>query len=265
MVAILLLSGCASGETHLSADMGGVWHSDPRSSSPDFEVSSDSEVPSDLQVPDTKIVAPEGPTPTPTPTPKPKPHCEKRCTDQGPILCVTDPSSGFCVECLTDSDCLANPGAAGPLCRKNYCECNTDADCAGNVLGSRCRSYDDICGCEDDSDCGAGLKCIGKLFHSKVCTAPCTSDADCAGNIYETVCDPAQGCVECVTSADCKGSHTTGVTCSNTFCRCSADQECAGNLNGTRCIGKVCGCGEDADCLPGRTCAGEYFGDRYCT
>lgn len=195
-----------------------------------------------------------------------EPPCETRCSVQAAHLCVTDPAAGLCVECLSDGDCQANPGAAGPTCdtTRGYCMCWDDADCAGKQLGGACNRQENICGCRDDYDCPSGLECIGRLSYTKVCKAPCKAHAHCAGNMFDTVCDLEHGCVECVSSADCYGSEALGPACVGGYCLCSSDLECAGNLNGTRCLNHVCSCEDAGDCLPGRACAGEYLGDKLC-
>jgi len=255
IAAIFVLVGCAEGQSFLAPDQSVAT---PRAAD-------GGPTPKNIIPPNPGVFDDQGADALPGPPVTTSSPCEKRCTDQASYLCVTDPASGMCVECLSDSDCQANPGALGSVCDiySGYCECYDDDDCAGKQSGSKCKKSELVCGCWDDGHCAGGHACIGEFGYTKVCKAPCASDADCAGNMFDRVCDPQHGCVECVSSANC-GSETTGDSCFDGYCFCESDEECAGNLNGTRCLHDVCACKGDDDCPPGRTCAGEYLGSKIC-
>lgn len=193
--------------------------------------------------------------------------CQQQCLDQADWLCVVDPVSNFCVECLNDSHCAYNVGAAGGSCdtKNNICSCAADADCVGKVLGKLCHTNDLVCSCKSDTDCPGGRTCIGNFFGAKVCKPPCTSDADCTGQLFNKVCDLKTGCQECTKSAHC-GPSSLGKTCENGLCTCSGNADCATNLNGKTCLSdlSLCGCETDFDCPSGRACTGQYQGAKLC-
>jgi hypothetical protein len=193
--------------------------------------------------------------------------CQQQCTSQADWLCVMDPATNFCVECLNDGHCAYNIGSAGGTCdtKTNLCSCAAGADCVGKVLGKLCHANDLVCSCKSDTDCPGGRKCIGNFFGAKVCKPPCTTDADCAGQLFNKVCDLKTGCQECTKSTQC-GPTSLGKACTNGLCSCSGNTDCAANENGKTCLSDIslCGCETDFDCPTGRSCTGQYQGAKLC-
>jgi hypothetical protein len=77
---------------------------------------------------------------------------------------------------------------------------------------------------------------------------PCFSCAD-----QGLLCDPSGGCVACLTNQDCAYQHGSGnpnaVCLPDHTCGCTADPQCAGLPQGTRCVASQCGCNGPADCI----------------
>ena len=192
--------------------------------------------------------------------------CQKKCTDQAGFLCVENPATSLCVDCLTDQHCAQNPGATGSTCdtANSFCVCSTHGDCAGKIMGSQCHAINKACSCVTNADCTGGRLCIGNFVGSKYCRFPCTSNADCASELFMKVCDPTYGCMECVKPTDC-GPSSLGNGCEDGLCVCKTNADCASNLNGRACLeSKLCGCASDFDCPTGTACTGQYLGNTLC-
>ena len=135
-----------------------------------------------------------------------------------------DSSTGTCVECLSNADCvLEGEGPQGMSacclssakgCSLDNCTpfCGSDSDCIGNAFGSSCLL-----------DAG-----------SPHCANFCTSDSDCLGNAGGPRCDldsadPSFGRCACEVPSDCPAGWACatdggrGASCSN---YCSADSDC---------------------------------------
>lgn len=123
-------------------------------------------------------------------------------------LCRLD--DGKCVECLTDAECTANPGASSCSPLGTCGACITDLDCA--VIPGR-------------PACLAGSGCV-----------ECTSNAQCSGNPRGPLCKtgaaaeptdtaPVNTCVECVSDTDCTDPNASA--CQNDECvPCQANADC---------------------------------------
>ena len=125
---------------------------------------------------------------------------------------VCDPSSGFCVQCLTDGDCT-DPNARA--CYGDRCyACHASADCAQNADGSLCQEIGGKapgigqCGCTVDTDCAGhsgGPHCVSNISTFKKCG--CATAADCVGDAQGHACvNPGNdGWLQCgcSTAADC--------------------------------------------------------------
>lgn len=203
---------------------------------------------------------PDGSVPIPVPQ-----GCEAECVGQAAYLCVTQPSSGECVACVSDNECRANPRAFGPTCdtTTNKCTCGSDAECADNDNGHRCKTSLSRCYCDSDADCAAPLRCVGKYLSTKICAQPCASDTDCR-DPSKSACDVATGeCIECTGDGHCAG-NPDGPVCVDGSCTCQADGDCRGGYAwGDRCraSSKRCSCQADVDCgnnPHGPTCYTSY-------
>jgi hypothetical protein len=139
-------------------------------------------------------------------------------------LPLCDPSTGGCVQCLTDTDCTdPNNRVCDPT--GNSClPCRTSADCAQNANGP-------VCG-----NLGMYTTGIGACY--------CNTDQDCAGRAG--------------------GPHCVSNGSPYNKCGCVTDADCAGDPEGFQCINPYnddwlqCGCGTTADCPSGKEC------NQYC-
>jgi hypothetical protein len=136
-----------------------------------------------------------------------------------------DLTSGQCVECLGNADCVVAPYARCDMAVHRCVECLSAADCAGDAI---CDSATGICiaRCVDGGGCPAAQpfcdargNCVecrtnGDCFRPDLCDlsigrcAFCATDQECvAPNIR---CDPynpgRSRCKECLTPADCPAS-----------------------------------------------------------
>jgi hypothetical protein len=128
-----------------------------------------------------------------------------------------DPSSGQCVACIANDQCL-DPNYGVCDYALNLCvECGADIDCPGGTCEPttlRC-----ILSCADAGLCPDGLLCE----HGSC--VRCTSNASCTDDRGSLLCDTAVGqCVECLADSDC-----TPAICDRTTGRCV---QC---LNGQSC------------------------------
>jgi hypothetical protein len=111
--------------------------------------------------------------------------CEPACQATDVTYCVTNPSTGKCVDCLTDNHCKMNPTAIGASCDAGYCSCTSDAECKGNAFGAKCITFYFECGCASDADCAGSI--FGPTCDTYLESCSCSSDADCKVPPY-TVC-----------------------------------------------------------------------------
>jgi hypothetical protein len=197
--------------------------------------------------------------------------CEQRCLAEGINLCVTDPASGLCVECLEDKHCTENIGALGSKCDKGrqFCICDSDAECASNYRGPICDTGQQTCTCKTNSDCKVPLSlCSGgtlktcrrpcvidadcKLAAAPRChksgeCVPCLADLDCATSKGGTLCGANNHCVHCKTDTGCSGA-TPHCSAGGQCVACTSAAQCAGSLDGALCINGSCSCNGDGDC-----------------
>jgi len=93
----------------------------------------------------------------------------------------------------------------------------------------------------------------------------CSSAMDsCESEAYERVCDVARSfCVECLVLADCAGEEALGPRCqeADNTCRCTAHDDCQGNIGGGYChpIASACGCLSIDDCPADSECEIEPY------
>lgn len=207
--------------------------------------------------------------------------CQANCQAQKPYLCLPNSAANnICVECLTDEQCVKNPGSLGAKCAaaSNACSCTEDSQCKGKIHGARCDSTYSMCSCADDTDCVAPWRCISTLFGASVCGKPCLQDTDCTSSTYSK-CDTSTGrCGQCLKDSDCVSSTNkyclvsagkcvackTDAHCADgvaPYCdsasgicsQCGEDSHCSGYVWGNKCqssgaSGKLCLCDKDADC-----------------
>jgi hypothetical protein len=118
------------------------------------------------------------------------------CLGANPVCNAT---SGSCVECLRNGDCLS-PG-------KGFCVANK---CVGCDFPGASGTSGGVDGGAPDGGAAGGPACSG----SKPACVPSGSDAPLAGQ-----------CVQCVTSSDC-GGNTPVCNSSNQCVPCSLDSQC---------------------------------------
>jgi hypothetical protein len=149
------------------------------------------------------------------------------CADGGVYAAtVCDVSNGSCVQCVTDSDCVA-PNATVCDPSLSVCvPCRTSTDCASNGDGPTCGDLGQytpgygMCGCTTDSDCtsrGGGPHCVSNGSPYDKCG--CTSASECATSSYGHACTNPfnDGWLQCgcTTSADCP----SGKSCVEAICQ----------------------------------------------
>ncbi len=231
---------------------------------------------------------------------------------------VCDSASGTCVECQQDSDCATNLDggkcvsgncscssdsdcksgyAWGDTCDKGYgrCACTASSGCVGNVNGSTCLTAYKKCSCAKDGDCPnkSFSKCMAPYNGAtyKHCQKPCASDKDCtsagaphcqgssgkcrvctqsshcAANTFARTCDPASyRCIECLVKADC-AAYSLGNSCVGKLCSCAKDSDCIKKEVGSKCnaYNNACGCTADSHCIGSKKCSGTTsFSTKYC-
>lgn len=152
---------------------------------------------------------------------------DAQCTT--PTRC--DLTTGRCIGCLGDADCLSQGG----LCRTRdgVCvECLTSAECTGNFGASRCGAEGRCAPCSSDNDCslvgnernscllldGGNNRCV-ECIDNDQCTNGEVCGTDDSGDAYE--------CVECSSSADC--TNPAASRCEANQCvACQVDDDCNG-------------------------------------
>eukprot|EP01083_Nonionella_stella_P066004 173468_1 len=145
---------------------------------------------------------------------------------------VCDESSGKCVVCLTDSDCLND---AGPNCNPadNTCyECYEDSHCP-DLTAIRC--VDDACEpCMWDSDCPWNRPYCKNNMGDLICSK-CAYDSHCSRFNALPLCGSPGKCVGCTDNSDCLDSKDGSICSLNndgtTTCNpCIDSTECAGDM-----------------------------------
>lgn len=179
--------------------------------------------------------------------------CQQNVTNK---VCVIE--TGFCAECLENSDC-----DAGESCQGNFCEaivsppeCETNDECVDHPNGAFCLPDAGVCvGCLDDGDCFRG-----GCRANNTCGPPpeCFVNEDCLGSENGLRCNASEYlCVECLENSDCP----SGVCLEDQTCErvpeCEAAIDCVGHANGELCLepeGICVECRDDLDCSGG-TCS----------
>jgi hypothetical protein len=115
------------------------------------------------------------------------------------------------------------------------------------------------CACGGSSDDPDAAPPIDARHLTDAAVVACSADAGCSGELMTPVCDLDRGaCVECVSDEDCTRSGAFGPSCDPRpgYCRCSSDDDCAGNDNGPYChaVTHACTCLLDGDCADGQQC-----------
>lgn len=132
---------------------------------------------------------------------------------------VCNPSSGYCVGCVSDADCT---DANARVCKTStgYCApCKTSTDCAQNADGPVCADLGQYaagiggCYCNTDTDCAGragGPHCVSDGSNFNKCG--CATAADCTGDAQGHACVPpfVGGWLQCgcMTSTDCPSGKT---------------------------------------------------------
>lgn len=173
------------------------------------------------------------------------PRCQSRSdcasSPDGPVC---DTSSGKCVGCVAQADCLANNDCVGEIC-KPYTTCKSSLECGkGQVCSTdlgRCVE------CVGTGDCAADQICAGNG-----CRQKCASDTQCTK--LGLLCDTTRGaCVACVGATDCKTEeYCREGTCVHDVCA-AASSSCEANAVVT-CRSDGSGFGGPVPCDAQQTC-----------
>lgn len=217
--------------------------------------------------------------------------------------CAKSPDGALCDKgactCKVDQDCKTTyPWGAKCLSisttNSKRCGCSSHNDCASNPNGPRCYTLHNKCSCATATECTVTpyKNCENPYPNAKYkhCQKPCASDLDCAAHTHKRchktsgkcvactdsshcatqewakLCNLAKyNCVECIKTTDCAAT-SLGNKCANNLCVCTADTDCASNLNGHLCnlISNACHCLKDTDCPTGKTCAASNLGVKLC-
>ena len=181
--------------------------------------------------------------------------------DGGAAVCAaTGPSSGKCVECISDGECAKNP--AKGFCVNNVCTACTATLCAATVDGGAalvCATTGPAAGqcveCIDSTGCT--MNPAKGFCVSNACTG-CQSagTAACSGAkpTCATMGSAAGQCVECIDNTGCTASPAKGFCVGNACTGCTA-AICAGRTDGkTACattggfVGQCVACTSNAQC-----------------
>jgi hypothetical protein len=159
---------------------------------------------------------------------------------------VCDEGSGFCVECVSNTDCGDNGECVDHAC-ETFTPCTNTDDCSSGV----CDETAEHCvGCLADEDCGDGEACIHQECQSVI---ECDSDNDCTS--HGLLCDTAAGrCAQCRKhTPDCPDIyHCAEGVCTLDVCD-MGQTGCQGNAIVT-CNAVGDGLGNAEACGPGTAC-----------
>lgn len=162
---------------------------------------------------------------------------------------VFDPASMRCVECLTSTQCAANPN------------------------GTICEPSSNTCGrCATNADCAAPTPTCNTTTTPSACVAGCTTDASCASTPATPRCDTMLGrCVACTTDAQCAATPATPLCVAGACSACTAlagaaDARCA-MLSATTPVCVTAGTllGRCGTCSPGVGAAQKGCSGTYCS
>jgi len=162
---------------------------------------------------------------------------------------VCNETTGECVGCLSDDDCLPNNHCVDGNCQAPT-PCQSSKDCADDEV---CDKELLICvECVEDADCPEGFRCNADNVCEEILV--CSSDKECKD--YDKVCDKTLGeCVDCIVDADCDVDEYCVAS------KCAPDA-CDQTATWPACLdGDVASCNENgsvltviADCLETEYC-----------
>jgi hypothetical protein len=134
---------------------------------------------------------------------------DEQCKKQNNDYKVCDLSSNYCVECVSDKDCMGNP--SGPSCQGSL---NSNARCGCSLLGAACPT---------------GAICPAKdLFENSFCCVPECGENSCGAATNNCGTDPDY-CGKCEKGGGCDGTQCSsrGKTCTPGADDCYAGEICA--------------------------------------
>jgi hypothetical protein len=210
-------------------------------------------------------------------------QCATQSTCDGSPAPKCDPSIGYCVQCVTSSDCGAGEACIDYTCQPTgtlscigIYDCLygcADSDCTqGCIAGgtptgktdylgyANCQNV--VCPNTDGGICdaptlgqesGACDNCIQNaqngicLAQIEACISNCVTSADCVYDPSKPACDTETAtCVQCARTADCP----SGQICASNVCirTCETTQNCPSDQT---CMNGICvaaPCHSDADC-----------------
>ena len=176
------------------------------------------------------------------------------CTNCRMDAPACDTTTGTCVGCLSDVDCV---GLGVCNTEGRYCvQCRADSDC-GDPEDSRCNVALGQCTnpCTTDSACGIKDRCEQS---SGICI-DCHTNEDCVGSSSKFCDTNTFTCVSCLVNSDCVDPSTPvctvalGAVANYLSCaQCAVDSDCP---EGKKCSGHRCSqCVVNADCPSDQTC-----------
>ena len=141
---------------------------------------------------------------------------------------ICDTESGYCVECLPDSEAELARCPVGLFCDPaGHCAvgCDSDADCG--LL--TCQLDEHVCtGCQGDADCSPGTRC-----ETATCILGCSSNDSCPSDWF-------------CCAGECKNPLTDAGHCGECGAACDGASECLNGLCGApRCEAGTAECDGD--------------------
>lgn len=163
------------------------------------------------------------------------------------------PSTGVCVECVTQRNCGGSVQAYCDTTSNTCVECLLDENCT--KLAPYCSTSLGLCvECLSSANCGdPGLTCDRLNYR---CVETCQHNEDCAGTPQTPYCDPGRSlCVSCLGDVDCPTNLPHCEPDTNTCVGCVADGDCPANARRCDPHAHACvACLTNRDCQTGATC-----------
>jgi Cys-rich repeat protein len=169
---------------------------------------------------------------------------------------VCNSSSGYCVPCLSDSDCTIN--ASQPIETPNCVPYPDGLAPPPESMGSPLATGGGQCGCTSTASCDDGLTC-NEFSSPGACQAPCTfvDGVDSCLFFSTAFCNTFTGlCQQCLRDFDCTNLSSTMNALPTTTC--ATDGECVQCTDPSQCPANLPGCStqstDSSGYIPQGTC-----------